>query len=290
MSPAREATAAAVAAYEVASAGPAGGSQAAAGSIEPVAAAPAPGRRGPVADDSSRIAVGLIRGLAQIPRGRARARECSARRTEVRRGLQQVRAALDRLEAELLVAPSDPEPQRHTSCLRWASQMLAGLHTAARTLRTLEGCGAPEQEYEGLLRAVGDLRARLRAASAAAAEGPPPAAADSIRGAVEEHRPRTQGGAAGVRKATSPAPAGRSLSGGALAQLREYLGCRLPWESRRGQPAGELPAALEVGGLPKEASGGSSSTACSAGQDGGGSWADSGESEAGCEESHSLSL
>jgi len=44
--------------------------------------------------------------------------------------------------------------------------MLTGLHTATRTLRTLEGYGAPEQDYEELLHVIGDLRARLRALGA----------------------------------------------------------------------------------------------------------------------------
>lgn len=159
----------------------------------------------PAADDSCRIAVGLIRGLAQVPRGGARAKECFRRRGEIHRGLEQVRAALCRLEVELLAA-SDSEPQRHTSCLTWASQMLTGLHTATRTLKTLEGCGAPEQEYDNLLQAISDLRTCLRAASAAAAETSPSAAAGGARGAAEvkcprlPHHPRHQQcGAAGVR-------------------------------------------------------------------------------------------
>ncbi|CAK0848728.1 unnamed protein product [Prorocentrum cordatum] len=252
------------------------------------------GSRGPEDFEGAlRIAVALIRGLAQVPAGRARARECAARRADVRKGLAQVRAALGRLEAEL-GAPRGPEPQRHAGCLAWAAQMLTGLHTAARALRTLEGPGAPEQEYEGLLRAVGELRARLRrAAAAAAAEGPPPAAPDDgARGPAEERRrPGAPRDAAGVRQAAAPAPGGRSVSGGALAQLKDYLACALLWEGRQGKAAGELPAALEVGALPKEASAGSSSTACSAGRDGGAAgWADSGDDEAGSEGSGSLSL
>jgi len=171
------------------------------------------------ADDSSRIAVGLIRGLAATPCGRGRTKECSARRQEVRRGLEQVRAALDRLEDELL-AECEFEPQRHAGCLRWASQLLTGLHTATRTLRTLDSCGggASECEYEGLLEAIGDLRTRLAAAAAAAAETSPTAVAEKLGKARQFRQPEVQ-----VQVQVQPEPPRRTAAGATVRKARSLV-------------------------------------------------------------------
>jgi len=172
-----------------------------------------------VADDGSRIAVGLIRGVARLPKGPERAEECCQRRLEIRSGLHRVQLALRRLEEE-------PSPNSQADVeLVWASHMLNGSHTATRTLQTLDNCDTPVEEYESLLRLISGLRTRLAALSAAATrwcaeEAAPQALAAAARAGRSESVRRSSSS-----KSTSARKVHSMAVGGALTGLFRRFCC-----------------------------------------------------------------
>lgn len=128
-------------------------------------------RVGRPADDSQRLAVALIRGVAGIPAGRERAEECTARRAEISRGIESVLQVLE-AAAEALRSPAalqagsdgepSPEPLRHLKGLRGAASVTSALETAARTLRTLDSFGTSEPEYSRIAEQLSLVRDTLR--------------------------------------------------------------------------------------------------------------------------------
>jgi len=129
-------------------------------------------RAGRPADDSQRLAVALIRGVAAVPAGRERAEECAKRRDEIALGIDLVLHTLESTEQALRApaavreADSDGEPlpelSRHLKSLRWAANFTNALQTAARTLKTLDSFDTPELAYSEIAEQLCIIKDTLR--------------------------------------------------------------------------------------------------------------------------------
>jgi len=124
------------------------------------------------ADDSQKLAVTLIRGVAAVPAGRERAEECAKRRDEIALGIDLVLHTLESTEQALRApaavreADSDGEPlpelSRHLKSLRWAANFTNALQTAARTLKTLDSFDTPELAYSEIAEQLCIIKDTLR--------------------------------------------------------------------------------------------------------------------------------
>lgn len=128
-------------------------------------------RAGRPADDSQKLAVTLIRGVAAVPAGRQRAEECAKRRDEIAVGIDLVLHTLESTEKALRApavrkADSDGEPSpelsRHLKSLRWAANFTNAMQTAARTLKTLDSFDTPELEYSEIAEQLCIIKETLR--------------------------------------------------------------------------------------------------------------------------------
>mmetsp|Transcript_37240 Transcript_37240/g.104559 ORF Transcript_37240/g.104559 Transcript_37240/m.104559 type:complete len:273 (-) Transcript_37240:31-849(-) len=123
------------------------------------------------ADDSQKLAVTLIRGVAAVPAGRERSKVCTARRARIVCGIELALQVLEAME-EALRSPSvlragpdgEPSPEllRHLEGLGCAASTTRALETAARTLRTLDSCDTPELAYSEIAAQLCIIKDTLR--------------------------------------------------------------------------------------------------------------------------------
>eukprot|EP00747_Dinoflagellata_sp_TGD_P169654 gnl/TRDRNA2_/TRDRNA2_199183_c0_seq1.p1 gnl/TRDRNA2_/TRDRNA2_199183_c0~~gnl/TRDRNA2_/TRDRNA2_199183_c0_seq1.p1 ORF type:complete len:237 (-),score=44.76 gnl/TRDRNA2_/TRDRNA2_199183_c0_seq1:396-1106(-) len=123
------------------------------------------GRR-PATDPGTELSVALIRGLADIPSGPQRAKECAVRRAEVWEAIGQIEFILRILEDAAESAGDNgllgTEKELQTDRLKWASEMTNGLQRGIEGLSCCDTYEAPEEEYEAIATSLDECETRVK--------------------------------------------------------------------------------------------------------------------------------